>query len=172
MLLLKAWVGSTTTCLFSRRGGIGRGGERSVVDGVGWGGVRELLHCCCCCCWIRPTIVLNITRTRTGVGCLCRLCLATRPGCSSTSHPTPAAACRHVSVCVIVLFFPYTYMLCASCSVRGQVEMLLKHGAYDVFKDGQEAAKKFCEDDIESILSRAKVERVIHLVSLCSCNFL
>lgn len=42
----------------------------------------------------------------------------------------------------------------------GQVEMLLKHGAYDVFqegKDGQEAGKKFCEDDIESILSRAKV---------------
>ncbi|CAN0317306.1 unnamed protein product, partial [Hapterophycus canaliculatus] len=38
------------------------------------------------------------------------------------------------------------------------VEMLLKHGAYDVFKEGKEgetAAKKFCEDDIESILSRA-----------------
>lgn len=38
--------------------------------------------------------------------------------------------------------------------------MLLKHGAYDVFKegkDGEETAKKFCEDDIESILSRAKV---------------
>lgn len=38
--------------------------------------------------------------------------------------------------------------------------MLLKHGAYDVFKEGKEgeaAAKQFCEDDIESILSRAKV---------------
>ena len=36
--------------------------------------------------------------------------------------------------------------------------MLLKHGAYDVFKEeGAEADKKFCEDSIDAILSRAKV---------------
>lgn len=47
-----------------------------------------------------------------------------------------------------------------------QVEMLLKHGAYDVFKEGKEgesAAKKFCEDDIESILSRAMVRYLMPL---------
>lgn len=41
-----------------------------------------------------------------------------------------------------------------------QVEMLLKHGAYDVFREGEEgedARKKFCEADIETILSRAVV---------------
>lgn len=40
------------------------------------------------------------------------------------------------------------------------MEKLLKHGAYDVFKDGKEgdAAKKFCEDSIDAILSRAKVK--------------
>lgn len=38
--------------------------------------------------------------------------------------------------------------------------MLLKHGAYDVFREGEEgeaARKKFCEADIETILSRAVV---------------
>lgn len=42
---------------------------------------------------------------------------------------------------------------------KAEVEKLLKHGAYDVFKDGKEgdAAKKFCEDSIDAILSRAKV---------------
>lgn len=39
-----------------------------------------------------------------------------------------------------------------------QVEKLLKHGAYDVFKEGDgDAGKKFCEDSIDAILSRAKV---------------
>ncbi|CAN0188476.1 unnamed protein product [Ectocarpus sp. 6 AP-2014] len=41
-----------------------------------------------------------------------------------------------------------------------EVEMLLKHGAYDVFREGDEgeaARKKFCEADIETILSRAVV---------------
>lgn len=41
-----------------------------------------------------------------------------------------------------------------------QVEKLLKHGAYDVFKEGKEgeaAGKQFCEDSIDAILSRAMV---------------
>ncbi|CAM9497967.1 unnamed protein product, partial [Ectocarpus sp. 13 AM-2016] len=41
-----------------------------------------------------------------------------------------------------------------------EVEVLLKHGAYDVFREGDEgeaARKKFCEADIETILSRAVV---------------
>ena len=41
-----------------------------------------------------------------------------------------------------------------------QVENLLKHGAYDVFKEGEKgeaAGKQFCEDSIDAILSRAKV---------------
>ncbi|CAM9604322.1 unnamed protein product [Ectocarpus sp. 4 AP-2014] len=41
-----------------------------------------------------------------------------------------------------------------------EVEVLLKHGAYDVFREGDEgkaARKKFCEADIETILSRAMV---------------
>ncbi|CAN0421231.1 unnamed protein product, partial [Discosporangium mesarthrocarpum] len=39
-----------------------------------------------------------------------------------------------------------------------KVESLLKHGAYDIFregKEGEEASKKFCEDSIDAILSRA-----------------
>lgn len=47
--------------------------------------------------------------------------------------------------------------------------MLLKHGAYDVFKEGkegEEAGKKFCEDDIESILSRAVVSN--NVVAACA----
>ncbi|CAN0355492.1 unnamed protein product, partial [Laminaria digitata] len=43
---------------------------------------------------------------------------------------------------------------------KAEVESLLKHGAYDVFKEGKEgeaAGKQFCEDSIDAILSRAKV---------------
>ena len=40
------------------------------------------------------------------------------------------------------------------------MEKLLKHGAYDVFREGEEGAeagRKFCEDSIDAILSRATV---------------
>lgn len=58
-----------------------------------------------------------------------------------------------------------------------QVEKLLKHGAYDVFKDGkggEEASKKFCEDSIDAILSRAKVpcreKALCPLMSVRACH--
>lgn len=75
---------------------------------------------------------------------------------SRSSTPVAAAA----STCFVYLVYVTCSCCCDRGSVGGQVEMLLKHGAYDVFKEGkegEEAGKKFCEDDIESILSRAKV---------------
>lgn len=44
------------------------------------------------------------------------------------------------------------------------MEQLLKHGAYDVFKEGEEgqkAGKQFCEDSIDAILSRAMVRGTV-----------
>lgn len=35
-----------------------------------------------------------------------------------------------------------------------EVDSLLKYGAYDIFRDEDDAAQKFCEDDIDSILQR------------------
>ncbi len=91
---------------------------------------RRRCRCCRCCCAATTTPPLALTLR--------------------TLHPTSGSwsgLLRHVDV---------------RRRRRGvQVELLLKHGAYDVFKEGkegEEASKKFCEDDIESILSRAKVK--------------
>ncbi len=41
---------------------------------------------------------------------------------------------------------------------KHDIDQLLKYGAYDIFKDDDEAAKKFVEQDIEDILlTRSKV---------------
>lgn len=51
------------------------------------------------------------------------------------------------------------------CSSKEELEALLRHGAYDVFKEereGQSAehSRRFCEEDIDQILSRST--KIVH----------
>jgi hypothetical protein len=70
-----------------------------------------------------------------------------------TSSPQPQAVLRNIGS-----WNPDDSRSRKSFSQMGkEIDSLLRYGAYDIFQDDDSAAIKFCAEDIDQILQRAKV---------------